>query len=104
MIGVILITCEIGQQFTNALGKVNDQFEQLDWYLFPAKVQRMLPTIINNVQDPVEIGCFGIMYCSREQFKTVKHPCQVFFTGKEASSVANFVLIHLSGRLTLPIV
>lgn len=68
---MVFFTCELGQLFTNTLSNVNDEFVQLDWYLFPVKVQRMLPTVINNVQKPVEIECFGIMSASRDQFKMV---------------------------------
>lgn len=63
--------CEIGQQFTNTLGEIIYEIEQLDWYLFPAEVQRMLPTIITGVQKPIVVGCFGVCYSSREQFKKV---------------------------------
>lgn len=59
------------QQFTNALGKVSDEFLLLNWYLFPAKIQRMLPITINNVQKPVVIGSFGTISGSRDQFKKV---------------------------------
>lgn len=71
MVGLVFFTCELGQQLTNTLARFEYKFEQLDWYLFPVKVQRSLPTVLNNVQKPVEIGCFGILRANRDQFKNV---------------------------------
>lgn len=68
---LIFFTCEIGQQFTNTLDKFNMEFERMNWYLFPIKIQRLLPIVINNVQEPIVIECFGIISGSREQFKKV---------------------------------
>lgn len=70
---VVFFACELGQQFTNTLVKVDNELKQLDWYLFPAEIQRILPAVINNVQKPVVIECFGIMIASREQFKVVNN-------------------------------
>lgn len=69
---LIFFLCELGQQFTNILGKVFDEFQQLNWYLFPSEIQHMLPTIITSLEMPVVVGCFNIFYGSREQFKEVR--------------------------------
>lgn len=71
VLGLLFVTCEIGQRFTNLFEEIADRFDRLDWYLLPMKVQRLLPTIMINVQEPIVIGCFGIMNGSRDQFKKV---------------------------------
>lgn len=63
---------EMGQRFSDAFNKVDDAVSQLNWYLFPNEVQRMLPTFIINTQEPVVIRFFGSNVCSREQYKKVK--------------------------------
>lgn len=51
---------------------VDDEFNRLDWYLFPLEIHKLLPIVMNNVQKPIAIECFGIISASREQFKKVK--------------------------------
>lgn len=68
---LVLSSCEIGQRLTNAFGEVSYKFEQLDLYLLPAEIQRILPTILIGVQKPIVFECFGIVDGSREQFKRV---------------------------------
>lgn len=70
--GLVFLSCEIGQRFTYAFDEITDLFGQLNWYLFPINVQRLLPTIMINVQEPIVIGCFGIINGSRDQLKKVK--------------------------------
>lgn len=69
--GLVFSTCEIGQRFTKAFDEIDREIEQLDWYLFPIEIQRILPTIIINAQEPIVIECFGIISCNRDQFKKV---------------------------------
>lgn len=71
--GLIFFSCEIGQRFTNLFEEITGRFDQLKWYLFPIHVQRLLPAVLINVQEPMVIGCFGIMAGSRDQFKKVKN-------------------------------
>lgn len=70
--GMIFIACELSQRLTNAYSKIDDIFEQFEWYRFPNAVRRALPTIISMVQKPVEFECFGNVSCSRESFKKVR--------------------------------
>lgn len=68
---LIFFSCEIGQQFTNSFERVSDRFDLLKWYLFPNKIQQLLPTILINTQEPIIIECYGLMNGSRDQFKKV---------------------------------
>lgn len=60
-----------GQQFSNAIEGIDIAFSQLDWYLFPSKVQRMLPTVMLITQQPTFIKCFGNVLLARQQFRKV---------------------------------
>lgn len=70
-VGLAFFTCELGQQLTNALNKINDEFKQLNWYFYIIKIQRILLIILNNVQEPIVIQSLGVVCSSREQFKKV---------------------------------
>lgn len=70
-IGMVLFSCEIGQRYSNAYEEIDNVVNQFDWYLFPLKIQRILPTIMMDTQQLYEIMCFGSTNCSRETFKRV---------------------------------
>lgn len=71
MLGFVFVACEIGQRLTDAIYEIVFEFDQLNWYLFPIEIRRMLPTIMMNTQKPIAMGCFGIAVGSRDQFKQV---------------------------------
>lgn len=70
-LSLVFFPCEVGQRLTNAFDETNYKFEQLQWYLFPVKIQRMLPTILSIVQTPMVLEWFGIVSGTRDQFKKV---------------------------------
>lgn len=67
----LFIACELGQRTTDAFDGINDKIDQLNWYLFPIEIQRTLPMILANAQEPVTFECFGSFNCTREVFKIV---------------------------------
>lgn len=67
----IFLSCEIGQRLTNAFDEITGRFERLDWYLFPIRSQKLLPTITMNTHIPIVVKCFGVVEGSREQFERV---------------------------------
>lgn len=67
----VLFTAEIGQIFGNRFEEIDGKFNELDWYLFPMKIQRMLPIVMINMQQSCLIECFGSLTCSRETLKMV---------------------------------
>lgn len=69
--GLVFIVCEIGERISTAFNEIDDVIDQFKWYLLPAEVQRMLPTIILNVQQKVALKCFGSISCQREAFRKV---------------------------------
>lgn len=69
--GLIFVVCELSQRVTNAFEDLNDVIAEFNWYLFPSKLKKMLPTIMIVAQQPIEFECFGSISCSREAFKKV---------------------------------
>lgn len=69
--GVVCLVCEIGQQISNAYDDIDDIINQLDWYLFPYQIQRMLPMVFINSQESVTLQCFGSISCDRDNSKKV---------------------------------
>lgn len=71
--GGIFFYCEIGERTGQLFAEVDDAIgANMDWYLFPEEVKRMLPTAIINVQQPIEIACIGSISCCRDSFKQVR--------------------------------
>lgn len=68
---LVFACCELSERFNTALNELNDMIGQLDWYLLPIEVQRMLPILITYTQKPLVIKFFGNIACNREQFKKV---------------------------------
>lgn len=69
--GLVFVACEISQISCDALNEMDDDIGQLDWHLYSVEIQKMLPMIMENTQQPVIIKCFGSIPCSRETFKKV---------------------------------
>lgn len=67
----VFIACELGQRMGDAFDGISSTIDKLDWYLFPTKVKRMLPTIIANAQPPLTLACFGSIICDRNNFEKV---------------------------------
>lgn len=69
--GTLLLSCEVCQGMNIAFEECYDMIVQFEWYLFPVAIQRMLPMILNYMQQPIDIRCFGSTACDRETFKDV---------------------------------
>lgn len=68
---LVFICCELGQRTTDMFDEMNSTIDQLDWYLFPIELERMLRMIIANAQRPVSLQCWGGIACTRDCFKNV---------------------------------
>lgn len=84
--GLVFVACEISQRSCDALNEMDDDIGQLDWYMYPAEIQRMLPIIMENSQQPVIIKCFGSFPCSRETFKEVRVLFIIYIRKSELNS------------------
>lgn len=69
----MFLVCELGEQISTRFEDINDDIYQMDWYLFPMKLQRHMPLILQVSQQPVGIRGFGNFAVSRETFKKVIH-------------------------------
>lgn len=65
------MACVGGQYLTDKFSEIGNAVEQIDWYLLPIQIQRVLPAIIMFSQEPIIIKFFGNLACSREQLKKV---------------------------------
>lgn len=67
----LFASCDFGQRLNQAFEECGEMVDQFSWYLFPVKVQRMLPIIMIYTQKPVFIACFGSISADRETFRCV---------------------------------
>ena len=67
----VFFASEIGQRLTDGFADIANKIYKIDWYLLPMEIQRMLPTIMINTQQPTFIECFGSLTCSRDTYKKV---------------------------------
>lgn len=68
---LLFVPCELFGQLSSKFDDINDRINRFNWYLFPLEMQRMLPLIMINAQQPVDFGCFGSFACNRDTFKKV---------------------------------
>lgn len=69
--GAVSVCCELCERALYAFGSVNDEFSQLDWYLFSIKTQKTFLQIETNAQKPPQFQCFGSLTCERVVMKHV---------------------------------
>lgn len=69
--GILSVVCEICHRTGEAYDECSDMVDEFDWYLFPVRIQRIIPMILQFTQQPTEIKCFGSIACNREAFKYV---------------------------------
>lgn len=62
------VVCEFGEQGCEMFSAVEYTFDEIDWYLYPIEMQRMLPKILIVVQKPIYVDLFGSVTASRETF------------------------------------
>lgn len=77
--GNVYIACEFGHQVQHRFERIHDVVGELDWYLFPDELRKILPFVEQFVQQPVEFEFFGSISCGRPLFKDVSEMFLVFF-------------------------
>lgn len=68
---LLFAPCEMGERLGNLFIKFDVEIGQMNWYLFPIDIQKVLPIVMINTQQPVLIEFFGSIACTRSQFKKV---------------------------------
>lgn len=71
-VSIVFAACELVQRMSNGISETGDMIGQTKWYLIRIDLQRLIPTIVNNAQQPAEVKCIGSVVCSRDQFKKVQ--------------------------------
>lgn len=65
-VSIVFAACELVQRLSNGINETGNMIGQINWYLLPIDLQRLLPTIINNAQQPAVVRCIGSVICSRD--------------------------------------
>lgn len=68
---LLFILCELGERLPIGFEEIGNEINNMNWYLFPIKIQRMIPTMQIMAQQDVQLMAFGNLPCSRETFKRV---------------------------------
>ena len=68
---LLFVAFELAGKISIEFENINDLIDEFDWHLFPMEIQRRLPMIIANVQQPVGFRCFGSFLSNRDTFKKV---------------------------------
>ena len=68
----IVFFCEFGHHVHNSFDDLNAAIDQLNWFRFPLKIQKMLPIIMTGCQHPKSIKGYGDVLCIRDTSKKVK--------------------------------
>lgn len=68
---LLLLACELAGRLSYRFENVNDLIDQFDWYAFPLEMQKILPVMMMNAQQPVEVKSFGSIASNRETFRKV---------------------------------
>lgn len=75
----LFMYCECGELLRVRFDELNDDIYKCGWELFPMHIQRLLPIIIINSQQPVLLWGYGGFSCTRETFKRVVNGGYSFF-------------------------
>lgn len=67
----IVFFCEFGHYVFHAFDELNMAIDQLDWFLFPAEIQKLLPILISGCQNTCCIKGYGDVQCIRDTSKRV---------------------------------
>lgn len=75
-LALMLTACDLCEKTCDTYNEIGSEINQLDWYLFPLEVKKLLPMIVMNAQKPVKLECFGsVISGDRETFKKV---CKIY--------------------------
>lgn len=57
--GALFLICDLALRFTNAFEEIYDEIVAFQWKLFPLAIQKLLPIILIETQQPAALYCFG---------------------------------------------
>lgn len=68
---LVYVVSDFGHKVSAAFDKIDYTFKQIDWYLLPYEIWKLLPIVFAAAQQPTELAVFGRISCSREDFRNV---------------------------------
>lgn len=69
---LVFAACEIAGRMSDEFDDFDAKLGQLQFYLFPHEIKKLLPFIMINAQQEVGFECFGSTMCNRETFQKVR--------------------------------
>lgn len=95
--------CYFGERVTSAFDDLSKVIYQCEWESFPHEIQRILPVIMLNTQDPIFLRAFDRTPCTRETFKRVKKkiPTKIRFSIIQLTHL--FIFIFRLSEVHIPI-
>lgn len=67
----IFLLCNNGEEVSSEYDTIGDAFFECAWYMFPIKLQNVMPTILIYAQEDVQMAGLGGLPCTRDTFKQV---------------------------------
>lgn len=71
VLGLIFLSCDLGQRLSNVFDEFNNDAWTKNWYLYPLELQRMFLLFGAGTQQSVNIRCYGNILCIRETMRKV---------------------------------
>lgn len=71
MLPFMFIFCHFGENVKTAYLDLSDSIYGISWYLYPVKIQKLLPVILMSSAKPIRFESVGSLDCSYETFKSV---------------------------------
>lgn len=91
--------CELCQRMTDKFSHVNDALCNIDWYLLPKEMQKMLPIVIMFAQEPFNFEIFGTISSNCELFEKVRQSMSDDITGTMQDHLAVVAQDYQAGVL-----
>lgn len=76
-LGWLYVMCYFGDEVTSSFESVSDATYQCNWYLFSLPIQKHVILMMNMAQQPLYIGNFGSIHCTRDIYARVLSILQI---------------------------
>lgn len=98
---IVFAICEFGERLTMQFVVFSETISQCRWYTYPIEMQRILPILIANTQQPGFIESYGNIECTRDSFKKVSnsHKCR-FMVGSVTGTDFHFLFFFAKIKLS----
>lgn len=73
----LMVLCFFGEYVTTSFAMISKTIVETEWNEYPIQMQKMLLTILIDVQRPVHIKAFKNLRCNHEVLKEVHPICNI---------------------------